>query len=59
VDLNKNKDVLLDFIKVEQVHMGTILDAQDYLGNWYLAIVIDDLSNGNKIEKKIHFLPFS
>ena len=31
------------------------MDAQDYLGNWHSAIVIDE--NG-PTQKHIHFLPF-
>jgi lipocalin len=27
---------------VELLQVGNILDAQDYLGAWYIAIVIDD-----------------
>ena len=33
---------------------GNILDALDYLGTWYPAIIVEE--NHNK--KKIHFLPF-
>jgi len=29
-------------ITVEMLRVGNILDAQDYLGNWYVAIVIDE-----------------
>lgn len=29
-------------ITVEQLRVGNILDAQDYLGNWHVAIVIDE-----------------
>ena len=33
------------------------MDAQDYLGSWHLAIVIDeDPANGTKM---VHFLPFT
>lgn len=35
--------------------MGSILDAQDYLSNWHLAIIIDDKDARSK---DVHFLPF-
>ena len=36
--------------------MGTILDAQDYLGIWHLAIVIKEK---NAKERDVHFLPYN
>lgn len=38
--------------------MGNILDAQDYLGIWHLAIVINK-KNDKSTERDIHFLPYS
>lgn len=38
------------------MHVGHILDAQDYLGKWHLSIVIDISGEKNK---QIHFLPFN
>jgi hypothetical protein len=29
---------------VESLRVGNILDAQDYLGNWHCAIVVDESS---------------
>jgi hypothetical protein len=40
--LEKYEDVIRDYCRVEQTHVGNILDAQDYLGSWYLAIIIDE-----------------
>lgn len=45
-------------MRVEQTKLGDILDAQDYLESWYLAIVVEE-KNGPKSERKLHFLPFS
>jgi len=47
-----------------QLRVGHILDAQDYLENWNLAIVVDTDSpptpdsKGLNVKRKIHFLPF-
>lgn len=43
---------------MEQTRLGNILDAQDYLGTWHLAIVVEEKSGQYKPEKKLHFLPF-
>ena len=32
-----------------------MLDGQDYLGNWHLAIILDE--EGTK--RRVHFLPFN
>lgn len=56
--LEKYEDVIKDFCRVEQTHVGNILDAQDYLGSWYLAIIIDE-KNGPRSERIVHFLPFT
>lgn len=58
MDLDKHGDVIRDYRRVEQTRVGNILDAQDYLENWHLAIVIDE-KNGNSSERRLHFLPFS
>lgn len=36
--------------------VGNILDAQDYLGAWHQAIVIDEKGQNSK---QVHFLPFN
>jgi hypothetical protein len=40
---------------IEMLNVGCILDAQDYLGNWHLAIIIDEKDARTK---EVHFLPF-
>jgi len=47
-------DVLTQIVPLEQTRVGHILDAQDYLGQWYLGVVI----GGSGAERVIHFLPF-
>lgn len=42
VDLDKHSDVIKSYCRVEEVGVGNILDAQDYLGVWHLAIVIKE-----------------
>jgi len=49
------KDIIRKPSSIEELKMGDILDAQDYLGSWYLAIVIEDTSQSTK---QIHFLPY-
>ena len=44
VDLDKHEDVIKEYCRVEQTRLGSILDAQDYLGTWYLAIVVEEKS---------------
>lgn len=41
---------------VSHLRVGNIVDAQDYLGTWHLAIVIDEDEAG--LTKTMHFLPF-
>lgn len=43
-------------IWIDKLQVGNIIDAQDYLGNWHPAIVIDERSEGSKF---LHFLPFT
>ena len=50
--------MIIDSCNFEDIKIGDILDAQDYLSNWYLSIVIDAKTQNQKTEKKIHFLPF-
>jgi hypothetical protein len=57
-DLEKHPDVIKEYCRVEQTHVGNIIDAQDYLGSWHLAIIIDE-KNGMRSERWLHFLPFS
>lgn len=40
---------------MENLNCEHILDAQDYLGNWHLSIVMEEKSPTTKM---IHFLPF-
>jgi hypothetical protein len=42
-------------LTVEELRVGNILDAQDYLGNWHVTIVIDE--HGPQ-QKQVHFLPY-
>ena len=42
--MEKHEDVLREYFRVEQTRVGNILDAQDYLGTWHLAIVIEEKS---------------
>lgn len=57
--LEKYEDVIRDYCRVEQTHVGNIIDAQDYLGSWYLAIIIDEKSGPRSSERLLHFLPFT
>lgn len=54
-DFSDMKDIIRKPSLIEELKMGDILDAQDYLGSWYLAIVIEDTSTTSK---QIHFLPY-
>lgn len=56
MDLDRHADVIKDYCRVEQTRVGSILDAQDYLGNWHLAIVIKEKAGG---ERDVHFLPYN
>lgn len=58
VDLSKHDYVILEYCRVEQTRIGNVLDAQDYLGAWHLAIVIEEKNSPQKPERKIHFLPY-
>ncbi len=50
--------MIKEFCRVEQTRAGNILDAQDYLGSWYLAIIVEESQIGHRSERQIHFLPF-
>jgi hypothetical protein len=39
-----------------ELSIGSILDAQDYLGNWHLSIIIDEK---DATHKDVHFLPYA
>lgn len=54
-DFSDMQDIIRKPTTIEELKMGDILDAQDYLGSWYLAIVIEDTS---QTSKQIHFLPY-
>ena len=65
LDLQGGDDIVNDERPISQLHVGNILDAQDYLGSWHLSIVIDDGSNAdaggqtlNTDQRSLHFLPF-
>ena len=65
LDLQGGDDIVNDERPISQLHVGNILDAQDYLGSWHLSIVIDDGSNSdaggqtlNTDQRSLHFLPF-
>lgn len=47
--------VAVPITNLEQLKVGSILDAQDYLSNWHLAIIIDEKDARTK---DVHFLPF-
>lgn len=47
--------VLEEGVSVAALRVGNIIDAQDYLGSWYPAIVIDEKDQD---QKQIHFLPY-
>ena len=49
------QDIIRQTTTIEKLKVGDILDAQDYLGSWYLAIVIEEVSSSSK---QIHFLPY-
>jgi hypothetical protein len=53
--MDKHPEIIKDNCRVESLQMGNILDAQDYLGTWHLAIVLDD---SQPLERKIHFISF-
>lgn len=57
--VSKYDDVIKDYCRVEQTRVGHIVDAQDYLGSWYLAIIIDEKNQFKSSERLIHFLPFT
>lgn len=46
IDLRNQNDVLTSKIQsIEKLNTGNILDAQDYLGQWHLSIIIDQKDN--------------
>lgn len=55
-DFSEMQDIIRKPSSISDLKMGDILDAQDYLGSWYLAIVIEDTS---QTTKQIHFLPYN
>jgi hypothetical protein len=46
-------------VRVENLKLGNVLDAQDYLDNWHLAIVVDDNLGRDPLSHQLHFLPFN
>jgi hypothetical protein len=58
LSVEKNEDLIKDYCRVEQLRDGSILDAQDYLGTWHMAIVLETKQGNGGMEKKLHFLPF-
>ena len=59
-------DILIKPSDLRYLRVGHILDAQDYLEQWYLSIVVDSQDDGGSsvssldtvARRKIHFLPF-
>lgn len=49
------QDIVRESTSIENLKLGDIIDAQDYLGDWYLAIIIDEVS---ATSKQVHFLPY-
>ncbi len=45
---------------VDQLKKGNIVDAQDYIGVWRLAIVLEEKTSGHGMveEKRLHFSDF-
>lgn len=59
LDVKDAEDIMTgDQLTVTELLVASILDAQDYLGSWHLAIVIDEKEEGTSWQKSIHFLPF-
>jgi hypothetical protein len=63
--IDQQQDILTQPFTFWETKVGHILDAQDYLESWYLAIVVDaDIGPGdggfkeNNANRKIHYLPF-
>ncbi len=63
--IDQQHDILTQPFTFWETKVGHILDAQDYLESWYLAIVVDaDIGpydgglKENKANRKIHYLPF-
>lgn len=44
-DLAQFPEVVQGAPSLEQLQIGNIFDAQDYLGNWHLSICIDEKPN--------------
>ena len=64
LDLQSADDIVEDARPLSALRVGNILDAQDYLGSWYLSIVIEDgtsteSSQITQDQRVLHFLPFS
>lgn len=53
--INARDVVAVTISSLDQLSVGSILDAQDYLSNWHLAIIIDEKDSRTK---DVHFLPF-
>ena len=54
-DFTDMQDIVRESTSIENLKLGDIIDAQDYLGDWYLAIIIDEVS---ATSKQVHFLPY-
>lgn len=48
IDLDKHSDIIKEYCRVEQLRVGNILDAQDYLESWYLAIVLEEKNESQR-----------
>lgn len=55
-DLAAHPEVLTESVTLQELQVGHICDAQDYLGHWHLSIVIDEKSPD---KRTLHFLPFN
>ena len=66
--IDQQHDILNQPFTFRETKVGHILDAQDYLESWYLAIVVDADSEScdgfkeeeeeHNVKRKIHYLPF-
>ena len=57
MNLKSGEDLIFsEIIDLEKVSVGSIFDAQDYFGNWYLSIAVD---KPKAKELMVHFLPFA
>jgi hypothetical protein len=60
LNLPENKNIYLEkkIENIEDLKVGSIIDAQDYLGTWHLSIVIKVQPNSNAEYIRLNFLPY-